>query len=87
MIDHAEHSEARLLLRYAAQDLSPVERSSVEGFAHDISQGQIAARIGLTKGGVFYAEKRAFRKMRQRLKGLGIHSTDQVLSKGEAWPG
>ena len=76
-----ELSEARLLLRYAAQELTPIERAAAEGFARNRKQAQIAQELAdITRGGVFYAQQRAFDKMRKRLNRIGLYSTSDVLS-------
>lgn len=72
--------EARLLLRFAASDLSPIERHAAEGFAAGCSQRSIAGKdVGFRRGAIYFAQRRALRKMKARLQGLGIYSARQVL--------
>lgn len=72
--------EARLLLRLAANDLSEIERLAADGFARDIPQRDLARKeIGFGRGAIYYAQHRAFRKMRARLESIGVRSVAQVL--------
>ena len=76
----ARLDEARLLLRYAANQLSEIERLAAEGFARDIPQRDLARpEIGFRRGAIYYAQHRALRKMRARLESIGIRSVRQVL--------
>jgi hypothetical protein len=76
----AQLQELRLLLRYAANELSEIERRAADGFARDIPQRALASdAVGFRRGAIFYAQHRAFRKMRVRLERLGIRSVGQVL--------
>jgi hypothetical protein len=78
--EHAQMEEARLLLRYAANELSDIERTAADGFARDYTQRSLAKQdIGWRRGAIYYAQHRAFRKMRARLVAIGIHSTEQIL--------
>jgi hypothetical protein len=76
----AQIEETRLLLRFAANDLSEIERLAADGFARDVPQRELArAEIGFGRGSIFHAQHRAFRKMRGRLRSIGITSVGDLL--------
>jgi len=78
--ERAQLQELKLLLRYAASELSEIERKAAEGFAYDIPQRAIATEvIGFRRGAIYYAQHRAFRKMRARMERLGIRSVSDIL--------
>ncbi len=77
----AARAEARLLLRWAAADLTRTQRAAVESFAagRPVSLDDLARELGVSRGGMWMAEQAGFKKMRRRLEMLGIHSTEELL--------
>jgi DNA-directed RNA polymerase specialized sigma24 family protein len=75
----AELSEARLIIRFAANALSPIERAAVAAFISETPEREASVEHGITRGGVWMARQRAFVKMRKRLAMLGIESAEDVL--------
>jgi DNA-directed RNA polymerase specialized sigma24 family protein len=75
-----ELAEARLLLRYAMQDLGTVQRAAITALVMDRSNESVAAEIGVSRSAVWEARVRALGLMRRRLATLGIFKTSDLLS-------
>jgi DNA-directed RNA polymerase specialized sigma24 family protein len=84
-IERAHHSvemsEVRLLLRFAANHLTPRQR---EALVSVVLNGQtdrdVAARTGVTFQAVYQARKKAVVLMRRKLATLRIHGIEDMLS-------
>jgi len=72
-------ADARLLIRWAAQELNRTERGALEAFVADIPLAHVAPGLGVTRGGVWMARESALRKMRARLALAGITSTSDLI--------
>lgn len=76
----AEKSDVALLLRWAAGDLSDIERFAVSAWLNEMTEREAARIAGITRGGVWMARRSGLRKMRARLEKAGIRSIVEVLS-------
>jgi DNA-directed RNA polymerase specialized sigma24 family protein len=81
MIDVAELSEVRTVLRFAAGKLSDLERSALSGYLTEATQEAIAERCHVSRSAIGQAQERALVKMRKRLALLGIRGSRALLSR------
>lgn len=79
--DRSEIAEARMLIRWAATDLTKSQRAAVMSWLDGESDVVTAIEQGLTRGGVWMARQSAIRKMRRRFEMLGIHSSHDLCSR------
>ncbi len=82
MLRAAQLAETKLLLRWASACLSPTERLALSAFVHGIPMSEAAAVGGITRGGVWMAQQSGFKKLRRKLRTLGIESSKALLSDG-----
>ena len=80
----AETGEISLLLRWAAAPLNPTERFALGAFAIDATQVEAARELGISRSGVFKAQRSGLAKTRRRLSALGIKSSADLLTGGES---
>lgn len=79
--ERSEITEARLLLRWAASNLTETERLAVTSWLAEETLVEACIGSGVTRGGIWMARQSAIRKMRERLEILGIRSSLDVCSR------
>lgn len=78
--DPLEVDQAKLLLRYAAQELTAKQRFAIRAFMHGWNDVEAGKMVGATKQAIYEARKVGLRKMRRRLEELRIRSSADLLT-------
>lgn len=71
--------ETGMVLRWAAQVLTPTERAALEGLALGRTEEQIASSLPVGRSGVWMARQSGLEKMRRRLALLRIRRAEDLL--------
>lgn len=83
-LEHAaEIAEARLVLRWACQYLTPIQRDCIENFLMGLPDAPLALKYQTTTDCIHHHRKVAMRTLRDRLKSLGIKGSGDVLSNAD----
>lgn len=80
-IDDSESSEVKLLLRYAAQELTDKQRYAIEAYMYGYDPTEAGLKIGLSRQAIYQFRKSGLRKMRRRLEELRIKSSSDLLTQ------
>lgn len=82
----AEIAEARLVLRWAAQDLTDIQRDCIANFLMGLPDAPLARKYQTSTDCIHQHRKEAMKKLRAKLASLGISRSADLLSDAERKP-
>jgi len=84
--DSVQIAEARLVLRWAAQTLTEMERDCISNFLMAQPDAPLVAKYSTTADLIHYHRKQAMKKLKARLQSLGISKCADLLSSADIKP-